>query len=237
MTALGAMLAQLIWTGGFGWFVQQHMRWPLAVAAVVLLGLGLNDLVFSERRTTDGDEVDDQVDGEHHGHAAAPAVGWLLLLPIAVLVGVAPTALGSVAAQRADTYEPAERGAVFEPLPTDGQPIPMRVFDFLDRAIWDPDMSLEGRQIVVEAFVVNDDDYPDGVLLTRFMVSCCAADGLPLQIAVPTTTQFEDDTWLRATIEWLPPDQGDPESEFVEATLLDYTELTEPPESPYESPY
>lgn len=224
MLALGAMLIQLVWSGEFGSFVQQHMRWPLGAASVVLVVLGMNDLLAADReRKRDG-----------RRRSAAPMVAWLMLLPIAVLVAVAPTALGSDAATRAGAYEPEQRGNVFDPLPG-GQPIEMTMFDFIDRALWDPQEGLAGRSIVVEAFVVNDDRYAEGVLLTRFVASCCAADALPLQIAIPTTMVLADDTWLRATIEWTPSE--DTSSMFVEARLLDAVELDEPPDAPYESPY
>ncbi|MDJ0768580.1 MAG: TIGR03943 family protein [Ilumatobacter sp.] len=226
MLALGAMLVQLVWSGGFGSFVQQHMRWPLGAAAAAMLVLGAHDMLGADRERRRGGEL----------RGAAPLVGWLLLLPIAVLVAVAPTALGSDAATRAEAFEPAQRGNVFDPLPDDG-PIEMSMFDFIDRALWDPQRGLEGREVVVEAFIVSDDRYPAGVLLTRFMVSCCAADALPLQIAVPTSARLADDTWVRATIEWSPPAVDAAPSRFVEATLLDLVELDEAPASPYESPY
>ncbi|MFV0307182.1 MAG: TIGR03943 family putative permease subunit [Desertimonas sp.] len=226
LVALGAMVAQLVWSGDFSSFVQLHMRWPLGAAAIALLALGLNDLVIARL----GIVAD-------AARRAAPVVGGLMMLPVAVLIAVAPTTLGSAAARRAGPPPPTATDEAFAPLPDDGRPIEMRVFEFMRRARSDQRFELEGRHVVVEAFVVNDDRYPDGVLLSRFLVSCCAADALPVQIAVPTTLTFDDDTWVRATIEWDPVASAGEQRWLVVATLVEYTVLTAAPAAPYESPY
>ena len=42
------------------------------------------------------------------------------------------------------------RPAAFEPLETGNGPVEMRVFDFLDRALWDDERSLEGVPVRLE---------------------------------------------------------------------------------------
>lgn len=285
MLFLGIVSARLIWTGSFGWFVQQRMRIPLAVAAVVLVLLGAHELWRLWRAEGDDvghDEADDHAhhDDHDHAHAAGPTVGWMLLLPLLVLISVAPTGLGAAAAQRVDAFVPGDATRDFAPIgegddgevslgaatraradvestedleaagprpgddgEDDSQAVEMRVYEFIDRAVWDANRSLEDRVIRLEGLVVNDPELPDGFRLTRFMVSCCAADGIPLQVGVRDVGQsFPDDTWVVADLVWRPPDTPYQELEagswVVEADAVVVTAVTDgQPKDPYESPY
>lgn len=243
---VGVLTARLVLSGGFGWFVQQRMQIPLAIAAAILLVFGAYEL-FSwtreDQATAEGedDHGHDQELHEGHDHRAGPAVGWLLALPLLVLISVAPTALGALAASRVDAYVPTETGRRFDPLPS-GDVVPLRVIEFLDRAAWDPDRSLEGRTIMLEGLVVNDESVPTGFKLTRFMVSCCAADGIPLQVSVHDTGQpLEDDTWVEVELVWRAPDAPYQSQEgvwVIEADALSVNPVIGGiPKDPYESPY
>lgn len=236
MLAIGIVLTRLLWNGGFGWFVQQHMRWPLIGAAVVLCGFGLYEVV--------GEALDDRRDPAARARSqrsVGPGIGWLLALPILVLILVAPTGLGAAAADRVDAYQPVETTAEFEPIDDSDGPVEMRVFEFLDRAAWDPNRSLEGTVVRLEGLVVNDADVPDGFRLTKFMVSCCAADGIPLQVVLHGTQPLPNDTWVVADVVWRVPDipYAEATGDFVvEADAIGVQVLgTEVPKSPYESPY
>ncbi len=252
---VGVLVARLVWDGGFGWFVQQRMRIPLGIAAAILLVFGTYELFRSTRadgrRDGHGDEPDHdepdhgQDDGHQHDHhhaSAGPRVGWLLALPLLVLISVAPTALGAVAAGRVDAYVPTESTSRFSPLPEGTAPLEMRVIEFLDRAVWDPEQSLEGRTIRLEGLVVNDPEVVDGFRLTRFMVSCCAADGIPLQVTVHAPgPPLEDDTWVVADVVWRTPDVPYRDTEgpwTIEADAVVVTPVQGGiPRDPYESPY
>lgn len=229
---MGTIIVRLVWTGGFGVFVQQHMRWPLLLAAIVLLILGLSESLAGSR-----EEASDPASARR---AVAPRVGWLLVLPFVVLLSVAPTALGAAAADRVDAYTPTESNVRYEPLDASAGPVEMRVFEFLDRAVWDENRSLEETAVRLEGLVVNDPAVPDGFKLTRFMVSCCAADGIPLQVAVRDAPAFPDDTWVVVDLMWRPPEVPYNQLEgtwLVEADLIDITEVPNAPNDPYESPY
>lgn len=233
MVLLGVILGRLVWSGGFGWFVQQRMRLPVIGAAVMLVIFGGFE-VWASWREEDADP--DVVD-----RPRAPVVGWLLGLPIVVLYSVAPTGLGAAAADRVEAYTPTDSASLYEPLPTDIGPVPMTVFEFLDRASWDPDRSLEGQTVRLEGLVVNDPSVPDGFKLTRFLVSCCAADGVPLQVVVRETGEpLPNDTWVVVDLRWLPPTVPYQESEGswdVEAEAMTVTVVPDAPNDPYESPY
>jgi len=237
---LGIVAIWLVWSGAFGSFVHQRMRWPLAIAGVMLITVGIIEMVTAERTG--------RQDPDSGRRFAAPSVGWLLMLPVVVLMAVAPSALGATAAGRASGFVPDGAREIFERLPDTTDPIPMRVYDFVDRAVWDPMLSLEFREIELEGIVVNDDRYPDGFVLVRFAVSCCAADGVPLRVAFPDAPEnLADDTWISAVVRWIPPPEGTyfnvPDVPFaidgdlyIEADLLSFRILDDPPDSPYESP-
>ncbi len=231
LCSLGMVTLRLIWSGGYGWFVQQRMQIPLLVAGVILLVLGLVEAWGASR--------EERSDPTSIRRSAGPAVGLMLMLPLLVLIAVAPTGLGAAAAGRVDAYNPTDTAETFAPLPDAAEP-PLKVLDFLGRAVWDSERSLEGVPVVLEGIVVNDPDAPDGFLLTRFMVSCCAADGIPLQVRLRGVTEpYADDTWVRAVVQWIPPDvpyedQGD--NWVVEAEVI-RIEVGETPADPYESPY
>lgn len=232
LATIGVVVGRLLWSGGFGWFVQQHMRIPLIAATVVLLVFGLYEAVAGAR--------DERTDPESMKRSVGPVVGWLLVLPLAVLTSVAPTGLGASAADRVDAYTPVETSSEFPPLDASNGPVVIKVYDFLNRAVWDDSMSLEGIPVRLEGLVVNSPDVADGFLLTRFLVSCCAADGIPLQVTVHGSEPLEDDTWVVVDAVWRKPDvpyRETPSPWEVEADATMVTVVPDAPNDPYESPY
>lgn len=235
LVALGMSVGRLTWTGQFGWFVQQRMRWPLMLSAVVLLVMGGIEAVAGTRQ--------ERRDPESARRGVGPLVGWLLGLPLLVVVAVAPTSLGAAAAARAASYVPADPRSGFEPLADVDGAVTLTVYEFLNRAVADDQRSLDGVEVELEGIVVNDPALPAGVAfaLTRFLVSCCAADAIPLQVAVRGDgAPLPDDTWVRVRLVWRPPASpyaGQPRPWWVEADAVSVEVITDPPVSPYESPY
>lgn len=230
----GAIVARLLQSGGFGWYVQQRMRYPLVFAAIALVGLGAIEIWQSMR--------EESADPDSTNRSRGPLVGWLLVLPLLVLVGVAPTALGAAAADRVEAYTPTDTGEEYEPLDASDGPVELRVFDFLDRAVWDESRSLEGVTVRLEGLVVNDPDHTEGFTLTKFLVSCCAADGIPLQVDLYDVGQaYENDTWVIADVRWIPPPQPyntlPADQQRVAAEAVSITPVPDARKDPYESPY
>ncbi len=234
MIAIGLIMSRLLWTGSFGWFIQQRMRIPLLLATIVLLALGVYEGVKGTQ--------EEQRDPASIRRSTAPKIGWLMVLPLVILVSVAPTGLGAAAVDRVDTFRPEENTGRFEVLDTDNQPVPMRVLDFVDRSIWDDTNSLDGVRVRLEGLVVNDETVPDGFLLTRFLVSCCAADGVPIQVALRDVGQtLTDDTWVITEVVLRVPEIPYSEIEAdvwnVEADVVSLEVDPTPPTDAYESPY
>lgn len=234
MLALGLVLARMLWTGSFGWFIQQRMQIPLLLATIVLLALGAYEGIAGTR--------EEHSDPGSMTRPTAPKVGWMMILPLLVLVSVAPTGLGAAAADRVDNFVPQEDTDRFEELDTSDQPVEIRVLEFVNRAIWDDERAMEGVTMRLEGLVVNDPEVPDGFLLTRFLVSCCAADGVPVQVAIRNVPdKFADDTWVIADVIWRESDIPYMEIEddiwYVDAEYVSLTVDPDPPTDAYESPY
>ena len=234
MLYIGITMTRLLWSGSFGFFIQQRMQIPLALATVTLLLLGAY-----EARTALREE---KADENAWRRMSAPRVGLLMILPLLVLTSVAPTGLGAAAAERVEPFQPVTNDVAFPPLEVSDQPLEMRVFDFVARAIADPAESLNDVPVRLEGLVVNDPEIDDGFRLTRFLVSCCAADGVPIQVAVRgLDTTFEDDTWVIADVVVRTPDvplsQLPAAERIVEVDVISITVETDPPTDAYESPY
>jgi uncharacterized repeat protein (TIGR03943 family) len=59
---------------------------------------------------------------------------------------------------------------------------------------------VEGLPIELVGFVTHPDEAAGGSFaLTRFYVSCCAADAIPYSVIVDSGSDFPDDTWLKVS--------------------------------------
>jgi uncharacterized repeat protein (TIGR03943 family) len=135
----------------------------------------------------------------HHaaGHAhAGPRVAWLLVLPVFAVFLIGPPALGSYAAGRGGTS--VAKQSRYAPLPA-GDPVTLPVLDYASRAVWDRGASLEGRRVRVTGFVSPRP--AGGVYLTRMILTCCAADGRPVKVALSgqVPAGLTADTWIEVT--------------------------------------
>jgi uncharacterized repeat protein (TIGR03943 family) len=129
-------------------------------------------------------------------------VGWLLLLPVLGLLLVAPPALGSYAAGQAGTVLTAPTGESDYPALPPGDPVDLGVLDYASRAVFDEGRSLTGRNLRLTGFLTPG---PDGQpMLARMVMSCCAADGRPIKVALSgeVPTAVPADTWVQVVGGW-----------------------------------
>jgi uncharacterized repeat protein (TIGR03943 family) len=257
LAGTGTVVARLAATGAYLNYLKEGMRFPLLAAGLAMVALGTLTLV---RALVPDDEIpddaapDDAAPGDppdredhpgghvHHDHHAhgGPRVAWLLVLPLLGLLLIVPGPLGADAARRDTTAAapPRAEWSRFAPLaaPRDGAvDLPLGVF--LSRAYYDDDDSLGGVPVRLTGFVVADPAIPDGYRLTRYLLTCCAADAMPLQVVVQGlgSPPPADDTWLEVVGTWVPP--ADPTAEGVDrGAVLAVTSQVEipPPANPYE---
>jgi uncharacterized repeat protein (TIGR03943 family) len=184
-------------------YVRAALRPPLVASGLALLVLALVALLPWPAGEPAG-----------HGHAHGehgPRSAWLLLLPVLVLLLVAPPALGSYAASRQAPRPGGARAAAdvsdFPPLPepVDGA-VPLLVNDFVNRALHDRRRSLEGERVRLVGFVVpGGKDGGREYRLARFSFFCCAADAEAYQLVVRgDAAPRRADQWLLVEGRWLP---------------------------------
>lgn len=208
----GVVAVRLSVTGAYLSYLKEGMRWPLFAAGVVLTVLGGITILRSLRAPDRHDDEDAVVGHEGHGHGpGGPRVGWLLVVPLLAILLVAPAPLGAYAAARDESrvaeVDTSSFGAL--PPPTDGA-LDLTLTHFVQRAYYDEDSTMAGVPVRLSGFVVADASVPDGYLLTRFTLSCCAADAFPIQVEVHGVEGPipPNDTWLEVTGTWIEPPAG-----------------------------
>lgn len=222
-------------------FVKPSLRWWLVLAGVILVALA----VVGALQGSDDDEVESH-DLEHaadavrgHEHGSGPRVGWAIVVPFIILSAIVPAPLGSYTASRA-SGSVASRPAVVASagdsldLPV-GDPVAMTLGEFSGRALFDETKSLQGRQVQLVGFVTpkNADQPESAWFLTRIALSCCAADGYPIKVALQNAPPQRADAWVTVTGRWVPGNAG---ADDAPLAILDVesVDLTSQPAQPYE---
>ena len=222
-------------------YLRPSMAPYLAAAGVVLVLIGLGVLAHAVAARRSAPRLD-PADVESHRPSM---VGWLLVLPLCVAVIVGTDALGAFAAtrqvgsrtfadRRVDITEYLEASSF------GGQTPALRVLDITCAvAQEDQRAALAGREIVLTGFVVTEGAPEGSFYLTRFVIGCCAGDGLPVQIEVRANGMSipPDDAWIDAevVVDLAASPQEPTGTDPVVADLIDL-EQVDPPDEPYEYP-
>ena len=147
------------------------------------------------------DAAHSDADGHGHSHGAARSA-WMLLMPVLAIFLIAPPALGADSVNRAGGRTVASQQrqdqvikTKFPPLPA-GSVVPLRLADVATRAAWDSTNSLDGRTLELTGFVVHD---AAGVYVARLVITCCAADAMPVKARMVGTEGLVDDEWITVT--------------------------------------
>ncbi|GAA3351745.1 hypothetical protein GCM10020358_82640 [Amorphoplanes nipponensis] len=211
----------------------------LVAAAVLTLWYDLRGRTAGpDRPAGPGGPDEDTTPGghdEHGGHHHEPRVGWLLLLPVLGLLLVAPPALGSDAAGQAGTVLTAPGADSDYPTLPAGDPVDLGLLDYASRAVFDGGRSLTGRTLRLTGFVTPG---PDGQpMLARMVMSCCAADGRPIKVALSgdVPAAVPADTWIQVVGGWTARTARDPvnQAEVPYLEVRSWQEVT-PPKQQYE---
>jgi uncharacterized repeat protein (TIGR03943 family) len=228
LVVLGATAVWLWWSGDALNYVRPGLAPYLLAGGVVVVLLGLLPplgLLGEQTAHADGP-------GGHHHRAR---VGWLLLVPVLVVMLVQPAALGSYAVSSRSVV-PGGGDGQYPPLaaPVRGA-VPMPMAEFVTRAIRDPDQSLAGVRVRLVGFVAPGEG-AGGYRLTRFVIFCCAADAEALQAVVRgDPTPRARDQWLEVEGTWLPrPAAVDDPSPPPPALHADVVRTVAPAHPPYE---
>jgi uncharacterized repeat protein (TIGR03943 family) len=184
LTVTGAVLIRMAADDTYLRYVNTWMQWPLVVCGGLLLLLSASDLLSSP--------------GDAHDEAPhVPRAAWLLFLPSLVLFLVAPPALGAHYAERAQDTPVAVEAVepTFAPLPaTDPAPVPLE--ELVVRAAYAGGaQTLVGRRLELTGFVSRDRS--GRWYVSRFGISCCAADATVTRVVASGADAPPDDQWVR----------------------------------------
>ena len=196
LVVLGATAIWLWWSGDALNYVRPGLSPYLLAGGVVVLLLGLLPPLGLLGEQTGHD-------AGHGGHRHGTRVGWLLLVPVLVVMLVQPAALGSYAVSSRSAV-PGGGDGQFPPLaaPVRGA-VPMSMAEFVTRAVRDPAQSLAGVRVRLVGFAAPAEG-TGGYRLTRFVIFCCAADAEALQAVVRgDPTPRARDQWLEVEGTWL----------------------------------
>jgi uncharacterized repeat protein (TIGR03943 family) len=211
LLAIGGIGVRLGLTDAALAYVKAGLQIPLLVAGVILIVLGGIQVVHAFRGTAPvepEDELDHHSldDGHGHSHNGGPRVAWLLTLPLLALLLVAPPPLGAFAASRQSDALSKPVAATFGPLPAevDGA-VELTTSDYVYRALYDTDRSLDGKTIRLTGFITAAEAKDEADFrLTRFILSCCAADGQAINVAVRSDQPPPPvETWVEIEGTWL----------------------------------
>ncbi len=227
---VGLSTAMIIATGTYNRYVKPSLLPWLVAAAVLLVVLALAAIIRDIRR---GPVHHDGHVGET-GHRHRPAVVWLLVLPIALMVFVVPPALGARTKSATVVAVSTEvQRRAFPPLPAERAP-EVSLKEVLRRASTDSAGTLNGRLITVTGFTLADGDAID---LGRVYIICCAADGRLARVhlsgpALATAASYPEETWLQVE-GMLVPGSGDSSAKSVPTLTITSVTPIEPPENSY----
>jgi uncharacterized repeat protein (TIGR03943 family) len=215
-------------------YVKEGLRPFLLVAGAALIVAAVMTLWYDLRPARAVQTHPQEGHDDGHGHHE-PRVGWLLMLPALGLILVAPPALGAYTASQAGAVpisQPAD--AVYPSLPP-GDPAPISLLDYASRAVFDQGRSLTGRNLQLTGFITPA---PDGSpLLTRIVLTCCAADGRPIKVGLTGDTVIDAPagTWVNVVGAYNSKVGKDPvnKSDLAYLTVQQWQQIT-PPKKQYE---
>ncbi len=232
LLVMGIVIGRLVLTDAYLGYVKDTLYLPLLASAFVLVALGVlslardqedelaplevgvGDRAGSGPETSGHDLPGDVGHGTHgHDHATAPRIGMLMLVPVLALLLIAPQPLGSYAANRGGANRVAEPVIALGPLPeqTDGA-VPLSLGDAVVRALYERDGPMSGTPVRLVGFVVADEDR-NGYRLSRFSLSCCAADASVRQVLIAGAgPDLPEDSWVEVVARF-DGDISDPDGE------------------------
>ncbi len=205
---VGAVVLRLTASGAYLRYVQNAMRPWLLIAGVTLVVLGVVTFLRSMLASS-ADDAEDR-----------PRAGWLLLAPIAVLLLVAPPALGSYGVDRSAPVNVRSGGGEFAPLPKTAEPAAMSLLEYGQRAFDGDGRTVRDATVSLTGFVAGGAD----------STSCCAADAAAMIVKVVGIAGRAPgrDQWVTVTGRFHPSSGDTPE-------LTGLTVQPIPaPEDPYE---
>jgi uncharacterized repeat protein (TIGR03943 family) len=244
LIGLGLFLYSRIYNGTLFYYISERFAWLTLFAAIGLIVVGAS-YRYRAGQSYPPDETEPEHD-HHHDHAGhqhgSLSWGGLLLVALPVILGllIPPKPLGAAAMSNREisvgsvnsTTAPQTSQVISRPA------VEKNVLDWLIdfRLAQDP-AAFADQEARVIGFVYQDERFGGGqFMVSRFVLSCCAADAAPLGLVVhwPETTALTNDQWVEVSGRFQP---GEFNGEAMPILIADKVTPTEVPEQPYLYPY
>ena len=183
------------------WYINQRFV-VLTQIGIVFLAI-LAQRLFTEIRSARERQKAEEHDHDHD-HAPSPVNLWIMLIPllIGILIPAKPLDSTAVSAKGLTTtsalISSVSNSRLFE---TESEQ--RNILDWVKLFYFEKDLNpFIGQQASVVGFVYRDESLPQGqFFVSRFILSCCAADGYAVGMIVdaPQADTFEKDTWVKIT--------------------------------------
>jgi uncharacterized repeat protein (TIGR03943 family) len=184
------------------WYINVRFV-TLTILGILLLAV-LAQRLFSEVRHLRRQDQEDKGHHHHddHDHAPSSINLWIMLIPllIGILIPAKPLDASAVSAKGLTTSSPLissdSSSQLFE---TESEQ--RNVLDWVKLFYFEQELSpYIGQQASVVGFVYFDARLPQGqFFVSRFILSCCAADGYAVGMLVewPEADSLKQDTWVQ----------------------------------------
>jgi putative membrane protein len=227
LAAWAVGIGALLVLGRYSLFIRAEL-WPLLLATMLILVLFLLSMIARPKR------------GGSRIKPAAWIQGAMLLLPLLfmsdLLTGNAASGLNSVALQKRSLGFDAASDSMAIAGDANSASLPpgqATNLAYISRHLH----ALTGTHVTTIGRVFKDDTLPgDQLVIYRFIVVCCAADAMPVQIIVksPKTAGFNNDDWVQVggILQW-----EDVAGTSTPVIVADQVDQIPPLDEPYISPY
>lgn len=201
LMALGFFLGFKIINGTLSWYINQRFM-PLTFLGVVLLVM-MSTVIAQHGEKHDGHDEEHEHEHEHDHEHQHFAGGNLLfvLIPLAIGVLIPARPLDSTAlSTRGFTSSSALVTSGSSSTTFESNAEQRTILDWIKIFNYETDLGpYIGQQAAVVGFVYHDDKLPEGQFyVSRFVISCCAADGFALAMVAewPEAANLKQDTWV-----------------------------------------
>ena len=186
--------------GQLTWYINSRFV-PLTIIGIIFLAL-LAQTLFSEIRRSRQHELEHPEHHHEHDHSPSSITLWVMLIPLAIglLIPARPLDSSAFSTKGFNTSAPLvssdSSASIFE---TESQE--RNILQWLKLFNYQDDITeFIGQEASVVGFVYFDENVleADQFFVSRFVVSCCSADGFAIAMPVlwDKSLELQQDTWV-----------------------------------------
>lgn len=186
--------------GQLTWYINSRFV-PLTIIGILFLAI-LAQTLFSEIRRSRQHELEHPEHHHEHDHAPSSVTLWVMLIPLAIglLIPARPLDSSAFSTKGFNTSAPLvssdSSASIFE---TESQE--RNILQWLKLFNYQDDITeFIGQEASVVGFVYFDENVleADQFFVSRFVVSCCSADGFAIAMPVrwDKAAELQQDTWV-----------------------------------------